>query len=88
MSFESTIGIFDAHVSFEQPAEFEWAEGDIPDAIIDFLETDIFPGAGGGDVDPLTVPPDAPIGTDVAHLEAVGILERWRFVGHGAWGGS
>ncbi len=76
MSFESTLGIFDAHVSFEPPAEFQWAGVDIPDAIIDVLETDICPGAGGRDVDPLTVPPDVPIGTDVAQLEAVGILER------------
>jgi hypothetical protein len=27
--------------------EFEWAEVDIPDAIIDFLETDLVPDAGG-----------------------------------------
>ena len=36
---------------------------------------------------PLTVPPDATMGTDVVPLEAVGRLERWRFVGPGAWGG-
>jgi hypothetical protein len=28
------------------------------------------------------VPPDATIGADVAHLEAVRVLERWQFVGH------
>jgi hypothetical protein len=46
VSFQSTVDIFDAHVSFEESAEFEGAEGDIPDAIVDFLEADIFPNAG------------------------------------------
>jgi hypothetical protein len=47
VSCESTIGIFDAQVAFEQPAECERAEGDIPDAIVDVLEADIFANAGG-----------------------------------------
>src|ERR671923_1615232 len=33
------------------------------------------------------MPPEAPVGADVAHLEAVGILERGQFSGHGTWGG-
>jgi hypothetical protein len=33
-------------VSFEQPAKFERAEVDIPDAIVDFFEADIFANAG------------------------------------------
>jgi hypothetical protein len=33
------------------------------------------------------VPPDATVGADLAHLEAVGILARWPLVGHGTWGG-
>jgi hypothetical protein len=33
------------------------------------------------------VPPDAPIGADVAYLEAVRVLERWPFVGHLPGGG-
>jgi hypothetical protein len=41
MSCEFTIVIFDAHMAFEQPTEFEWGEVDIPDAIIDFFEADI-----------------------------------------------
>jgi hypothetical protein len=68
-------------VSFAQPAEFEGAAGDMPDGLIDVLATDIFPGAGGGDVDPLPVPPEAPMGPDGAHLEAVGRLEGWRCPG-------
>jgi hypothetical protein len=28
-------------MAFEEPTECEWAEGDIPDAIIDFFEADI-----------------------------------------------
>jgi hypothetical protein len=81
VSFQSTIGIFDAHMSFEQPTELEWAEIDMPDAIVDVLEADIFPGTGDGDVDPVAVPPDATVGADVAHLEAVGLRERGPCVG-------
>jgi hypothetical protein len=87
VSFQSTGDIFDAHVSFEEPAEFERAEVDIPDAIVDLLEADIFANAGVRDVDPLVVPPDAPVSTHIAHLEAVGVLERWQLVGHLPWGG-
>ncbi len=82
MPFQSTIGICDAHMAFEQPPECEGSTVDIPDAVVDFLEADIFPGTGDGDVDPATVPPEATVGADIAHLEAVGILEGWQFVGH------
>jgi hypothetical protein len=33
------------------------------------------------------VPPNATIGTDVAHPEAVGVLERWQFRRHLPGGG-
>lgn len=72
---------------FEQPTECEWAEIDMPDAIVDCLAADICPGTGDGDVDPLAVLLDATIRADVARLEAVGILERWPFVGHLPGGG-
>ena len=47
VSSESTIGIFDAHVAFEEPAEFEGAEGDIPNAIVNFFEADLCSDADG-----------------------------------------
>jgi hypothetical protein len=34
------------------------------------------------------VPPDAPVSTDIAHLEAVRILKRWQFGGHLPGGGG
>ena len=45
-SCESTIGNFDAQVSFEQPAACEQAAVDIPDAIVDIFAADIFASAG------------------------------------------
>jgi hypothetical protein len=33
------------------------------------------------------VPTDAPVSTNVAHLDAVWGLERWQLVGHFPWGG-
>jgi hypothetical protein len=82
VAFESTIGILDAHMAFEQSPACEGADVDIPDAIVNFLEADLGSSAGGRNVNPLMVPTDAPIGADRAHLEAIGILERWQLIGH------
>ena len=81
MPFQSTIGIFDTQMAFEPPAECEWAERDLPDAIVAVLEADRCPGTGDGDVAPWAVPPDATVGADVAPLAAVGIRERGPCVG-------
>jgi hypothetical protein len=35
------MGIFDAHMTFEQPTEFKGSEVHIPDPIINFLKADI-----------------------------------------------
>ncbi|MGH7404886.1 MAG: hypothetical protein ACREJA_03270, partial [Candidatus Methylomirabilales bacterium] len=59
-------------------SELERAEVDIPDALIDFLEPNILGCAGDGDVDPLAIPANATVGTDVTHLEAVGVFEGWK----------
>jgi hypothetical protein len=40
VSCESPVGIFDAHMSFEQATEFEGSEVNIPDPIVDVLEAD------------------------------------------------
>jgi len=34
---------------FMGPAEFEQAEVNVPDAIVDFFQAHVLPGAGGGD---------------------------------------
>jgi hypothetical protein len=52
-------------VSLMEPAECERAEVDVPDAIVDFLQAHILPGADGGDSDPVRVPADAAIGTGI-----------------------
>ncbi len=70
-----------------ESAEFEWAEEDVPDTVVDFFEADIFPGADDGDVDPMGVPSNAAVGADVANLEAVRVFERRKLLGHGARGG-
>ena len=48
MAVRSTIFVLDAHVSFMSPAECERAEVDGPDAIVDFFQAYVLPGAGGG----------------------------------------
>lgn len=86
MAVESTMLVLDSHESFVKSAEFERAEEDVPDAVIDFFEADVLTGADAGDVDPMAIPADAAIGADVASLEAVGVLERWKFLGQGTGG--
>jgi hypothetical protein len=66
VSCESPRGIFDARMACEQSPECEWSEVDIPNAIVDGLEADIFSDTGHRDVDPLTVPTDATNGADIA----------------------
>ena len=57
-------------------AFMERAEVDVPDAIADFFQADILPGADDGDIGPVPVPADTAIGTDVPDLKAIGIVER------------
>lgn len=87
VSCESTIGLFAAPVVFEPPTACERAAGDLPDALVDGLEADRCPGPGNGDVDPWAVPPEATVGADGAHRDAVGRRERGPCVGHLPGGG-
>jgi hypothetical protein len=75
-------------MAFEWPAECERAEGDIPDALIDFFEADIGSDADVCNVDPLMVPPEAPVGADITHLEAVRVLKRRQLMSHRPGGGG
>jgi hypothetical protein len=60
----------------EPPPELQGAAGDMPAARIDGREADRGPDTGGGDVAPARVPPDAPVGADLAPREAVRGRER------------
>lgn len=75
-------------MAFEQPSDPECTEVDIPDPVIDFLQSDILADTDDLDVDPMPVPSNAAIGADVAHLEVVGIFERGALVRHRSWGSS
>jgi hypothetical protein len=85
VAFQSPIGIRDARMPFEQPPELRRPEGDVPDAVVDCLEADIFAGAGDRDVDPAPIPADAAIGADIPHRKAVRILQGRQLRRHGAW---
>jgi hypothetical protein len=75
VSLQSSVGIHDAHVTFEQTAEFWRSEIDIPDAVVDLFKADVLANAGRRDVDPLAVLPYAAVGADIAYLEAIGVFE-------------
>src|SRR5712692_3130297 len=88
MAREPAEGVLDLHVSFDQAPELERSEVYVPDTVVDLLQADVFADADGGDVEPSPIPADATVGTDVAHFEAVGILQRRKFLGHLARGGA
>ena len=46
MAFQSTKCILDTHVFLEQASKLERSEVDVPDAIVDFFEADVFTGIG------------------------------------------
>ena len=85
MTFESTILVLDTHRAFMESTEFQGAEIDVPETIVDFFEADILSDADSGDINPMMVPANAAVGADITNLEAIRILERWNLFGHGAW---
>ena len=50
MTLKATIGSFDPHVAFEQPADFERAEINGPDPIVNLFQTDMLADAGDRDM--------------------------------------
>ena len=74
-------------MAFKQAPELERAEVHGPDAVIDFFQAHVRPRADGGDIDPVVVPANAAVGTDVPDLEAIGVLQQGESLGHRAWRG-
>jgi hypothetical protein len=66
---------------FTQPTAFEGPEGDVPHTLVNVFEPDVLAGTAAGDVNPLAMPPEAPVGTDVADFETVGVLKGRRCIG-------
>jgi hypothetical protein len=62
---------------FQQPTACEGPAGDVPHTLGNRLEPDGLAGPADGDVNPLVIPPNAPVGTDVADCATVGVL-KWR----------
>ena len=54
-----TEGIFDAHLLFNQSAEFDWAKVDVPYPVVNLFEAHILAGATDADIDPVAAPTDA-----------------------------
>ena len=65
-------------MTFEESTAFEGSAVAIPAPVVNVLEADIVSDAKVCDVDPSRVPPDAPVSTARAHLEAVRLLKRWQ----------
>ena len=55
--------------------ESKYTKVDVSNTVIDLFEAHVFTGTDDRDIDPTAVPADAAVGTDIAHLEAIGILK-------------
>ena len=78
---QSTIGILDAAVTFQETTELERPEVDIPDSVVDLFQAYVVAGTDGGNIDPVVFPTDAAVGADVTNFEALRIFQRRYFVG-------
>src|SRR5437867_10257248 len=81
-TIEPPVLVLNPHVALAQTAEPQRPKVDGPDAVVDLLKADVFADADSGHVHPPAVPPNAAVGAHVAHLEAIGVLERRQPVGH------
>ena len=67
--------VFNSKHSFVHPSEVERSKVYIPDAVIDFLETDVFTSQGVGDAHPVFIPANATVATDEPDLEVSRIFD-------------
>src|SRR5437667_2780007 len=86
-TIEPPVVILNPQVPLAQAAEAQWPKVHIPDPVVDLLEADVFADANRGDVDPATVPPNAPVGADIPHLESIRVLQWRQAIGHRPRGG-
>src|SRR5262245_60418507 len=75
-TIESPVFVFNPQVALVQAAEPQWPEVDVPDSVVDLLQSDVLADTDRRDFDPLAVPANAAVPTDVPDFEAIGILER------------
>lgn len=71
-----------------ETADFQRAIIHLPDSIIDFFKTNIFPGTDSRNLNPVGAPANPAAGIDVSNLKTIGIDERKDLPRHRARGGS
>src|SRR4030095_1143608 len=87
-SDQATLVIFDSEESLVHSTETKRPEVHIPDAVVDFLKTDVFPCQGMSHAHPALFPADAAVATDEPDLEVARILDRGQPMGKSATGSS
>ena len=66
-------------------AEFHGSKVQIPLAVVDLFEADVFARDDMADIDPVVLPADAAIRADQADFKMPGVLERGERAGIRAW---
>src|SRR5262245_11514177 len=82
MTIESPVLVLNSHASLVQAAKLQRSEVDVPDPVVDLLQSYVLADADDRHVHPVTVPANAAVGTDIPNLEAIRVLERRQPVRH------
>lgn len=80
--------VLNAEKSFVQSPETKWSEVDIPNAVVDLLETDVLTSESVGDAHPVLIPANSTVATDEPDLEVPRVLDGWQRLREAAVGGS
>jgi len=83
MTIEAPVLVLNPHLAVVQTAKLQRPEVDVPDAVVDLLQADVFTDAHDRHVHPAAVPRNPAVGADVPDFKPIGILERRRAVRHG-----
>ena len=76
--------VLDPEKPFVHPAEREWSEVHLPEAISGFLEPDVLARERVGDAHSMVFPADPAVAADGADLEVAGVLDGEQGAGQGA----
>jgi hypothetical protein len=84
----STLVVLNAEKSFVHFSEAQWTEVDIPDAVIDLFQADVFTTKSLGDADPMSIPSDPTVAANEPNLEVSRILDWGHLSGESTFGSS
>src|SRR5438128_9018441 len=84
--FHLSKPIFDPLMLLVQASQLDDAEVDVPDSVVDFVQSNVLAGTAAADIDPGMLPADPAVAANQALLVVGRILQRREFGWHGPRG--